>query len=343
MVNYNPSNVGILGSLFGYPYSLKEADLVLLPVPWDVTVSYGAGTSKGPSAILAASPQLDLSLHDIVEPWRYPCAMLDPSESLEKLSDSLRLPARRIIDQLEKGQEADLEAIQSINQGCQRMVDFVYDTAKHWMDMGKTVGLVGGDHSTPLGLIKALAERESFGILQIDAHMDLREAYEGFTYSHASIMYNAIQLEGVESVSQVGIRDFCEEEEAFRNTFDKNIFTYFDDQVKEDLMAGESWSNWVENIVSRLPAKVYVSFDIDGLIPSLCPNTGTPVPGGLSFESVNYLIRKVVSSGRKIVGFDLCEVSPGDNDWDANVGARVLYRLVTMTGISHGKIKSFFK
>ena len=83
------------------------------------------------------------------------------------------------------------------------------------------MGVVGGDHSSPLGLLKALANREEFGLLQIDAHMDLRAAYEGFTHSHASIMFNALKLEGVSSITQVGIRDYCEEEELYIKKFKK--------------------------------------------------------------------------------------------------------------------------
>lgn len=94
--------------------------------------------------------------------------------------------------------------------------------------------------------------------------------------------------------------------------------------------AGESWHSLCERIVARLPQQVYVSFDIDGLAPQYCPHTGTPVPGGLTFDEAVYLLSRVAASGRRIVGFDLCEVAPapsGEDEWDANVGARMLYKL----------------
>jgi agmatinase len=184
--------------------------------------------------------------------------------------------------------------------------------------------------------MKALSEKHAFGILQIDAHMDLRKDYEGFTFSHASIMRNAIQLDGVQSIVQVGIRDYCEEEETFIRACDKPIQSFYDDNIKEGLMIGDDWTDWVHSIIALLPEKVYISFDIDGLQPGLCPGTGTPVPGGLSFEQASFLIRKVAQSGRRIIGFDLCEVAPGA--WDGNVAARMLYRLITYTGVSHRAI-----
>lgn len=338
---YDPSGVGVSGSIFGYPYTEDESELLLLPVPWDVTVSYGGGASQGPQSILEASPQLDLSMHHVSKPWLYSCAMLPSDAALIDLNEQLRPQALAVIEALEEGKKPQQLALDNVNLGCEQMVNRVYELSKYWLDKGVSIGLVGGDHSTPLGLLRALSERGSFGILQIDAHMDLRSAYEGFKYSHASIMHHAIALEGISSLSQVGIRDYCEEEEVFRSHSEKPIYTYFDDQVKEGMLVGDSWSDWVQSIVTHLPENVYISFDIDGLTPFLCPNTGTPVPGGLSFEEAIYLIKKVVSSGRKIIGFDLSEVSPGAGDWDANVGARILYRLVTMTGVSQGKIKSF--
>jgi agmatinase len=340
MKSYNPSDVGIKGSIFGYPYSVKDSEMILIPVPWDATVSYRAGTSLGPTAILEASPQLDLSLHHIAEPWTYSCAMMEQDPDLAALNASTRPIAERVIDALEKGSIPESKDIDIVNSSCQQMIDFVYVQSKQQLKNGRTVGIVGGDHSTPLGLIRALAEEHEFGILQIDAHMDLRNAYEGFEYSHASIMYHAINTPNVKSITQVGIRDFCEEELQFIQGYNKHIHTYYDDQIKEGQMVGESWSDWVQNIVAKLPRKVYISFDIDGLLPNLCSNTGTPVPGGLSFAEVNYLLKKVVSAGRRIIGFDLCEVAPGNGDWDANVGARILYRLVTMTGLSQGKLKA---
>lgn len=200
------------------------------------------------------------------------------------------------------------------------------------MNEGKIVGLVGGDHSTPLGYMKAIGERHgSFGILHIDAHADLREAYEGFTYSHASIMFNALkEIPSLTRLTQVGIRDYCDAEAGMIKS-DSRIKTFFDADLATERFGGTSWKELCSRIISTLPDKVYVSFDIDGLSPDNCPSTGTPVPGGLSFNEAVFLLSELSNSGKTIVGFDLNEVAPNpdneDDQWDANVGARVLYKL----------------
>jgi len=183
--------------------------------------------------------------------------------------------------------------------------------------------------------MQALAEKHtSFGILHIDAHADLREAYEGFEFSHASIMFNALKIPQIKQLVQVGIRDYCEAELQLIQS-DQRITTYFDRDLKYQQFEGKAWSVICNQIINKLPEKVYLSFDIDGLDPKLCPHTGTPVPGGLEFEQALYLVEKLVNSDRKIIGFDLNEVAPGNDEWDANVGARLLYRLSNMCLVSN--------
>ncbi|MCF8411225.1 MAG: arginase family protein, partial [Crocinitomicaceae bacterium] len=131
---------------------------------------------------------------------------------------------------------------------------------------------------------------------------------------------------------QVGIRDISQSEIDLIELSNHRIRTFFDWDLKENSFNGISWSNQVDEIISELPQNVYVSFDIDGLIPSLCPNTGTPVAGGFQLEEITFLLFKLVESGKRIIGFDLNEVSPGESgDWDANVGARALWNLVCAT------------
>lgn len=338
MSKFAPSGVGVKGTLFGFPYQSDEAELIIVPMPWDVTVSYGGGTSNGPESVKEASSQLDFSIYGMDQPWLVKTFMEQNQEVLTS-SRQFRELAKDIIRRLESDQSVAIHEIEKINKACEEMINTGYTKARDIINSGKVAAFLGGDHSTPLGLIRALSEKESFGILQIDAHMDLRKAYEGFTFSHASIMYNAIQEDGVISITQVGIRDFCEEETQFVAGSVKPVHVFYDDQVKAGLMQGQTWDSWVRKIIDTLPDQVYISFDIDGLQPHLCPNTGTPVPGGLSFEEADYLLRSVVKSGKKIVGFDLSEVSPGDHDeWDANVGARVLYRLCCYWGLSSGVI-----
>ncbi|KEO73857.1 agmatinase family protein [Anditalea andensis] len=343
---FDPSGIGSSGSLFGLPFDEETAEVIVIPVPWEVTVSYSPGTVNGPETVLNASPQLDLYQGDIKDAWKMGIHMIEIPEHIKKISDNYRTLAKNYIKFLEMGEpEHDMLRLAAvpdlINKASEEMNLWVYQQVKHYRAMGKLVALLGGDHSTPLGMLKAIAEDEAaFGILQIDAHADLRVAYENFTYSHASISYNALQLPQVSKLVQVGIRDYAESE-AEMATSDKRIATFYDKDIKESLYGGRSWKSICEDIVKELPDKVYVTIDIDGLDPKLCPNTGTPVPGGLEMEEMLYLMKMVVLSGKEIIGFDVVEVAPGPDgeDWNGNVGARVLYRMCNLYGASNGRLK----
>jgi agmatinase len=202
------------------------------------------------------------------------------------------------------------------------------------------VALLGGDHSTPLGLIKAVAdENDNFGILQIDAHADLRESYQKFEYSHASICYNLLKFPQISKLVQVGIRDYCEDE-AILAKENNRVVTFYDSEIKEEHYEGKAWKIVCDDIIEQLPELVYITIDIDGFDPKLCPNTGTPVPGGFEVEQIMYLVKQIIKSGKKIIGFDLVEGAPGEDgsEWDGNVGARVLYRMANLYGVSEGKL-----
>jgi agmatinase len=121
------------------------------------------------------------------------------------------------------------------------------------------------------------------------------------------------------------------------------VITFYDEDIKDSLFHGKTWDTLCDEIIGQLPKNVYISFDIDGLDPKLCPATGTPVAGGLEFYQALHLIKKLVLAERKIIGFDLCEVSPGHNDWDANVGARILYQLANWCAASHKKLPLKFR
>jgi len=194
------------------------------------------------------------------------------------------------------------------------------------------VALLGGDHSISLGNLKAAAEKYGeIGVLQIDAHCDLRQAYMGFTYSHASIMYNALkEIPALKKLIQIGVRDYSPAEWQEANNNSSRVLTYLDKDIRCRLFEGETWKHIAEEIVSKLPSQVYISFDIDGLDPKLCPYTGTPVPGGFELEQLFYLFTMIIRSGRHIIGFDLTEIGIGDNGWDGNVGARILFKLCNL-------------
>jgi len=298
--------------LFGVRIDPIESELILIPVAWDGTASYGKGTAFGPQRIIQASHQLDMVDSAFGKPYRLGISYLEDFKYFSPIDYS-------------KFSKAEIQKHgEEINQA-------VFEESKKWIDLGKTIGVVGGEHSVPLGAIKAIDQScEAFGIVHIDAHHDLRDAYEGYPDSHASIMRNAKeQCKNLTELVSVGIRDYSADESSYAEK--TGIRTYYNDDIHRRLFSGDTWANICLEIISRLPNQVYISFDIDGLLPELCPNTGTPVPGGLSFNQATYLIEKIVESGRNIIGFDLCEVSPNLSDtadeWDANVGARVLYKL----------------
>jgi agmatinase len=333
---FNPNEIGHPnGNYFGMPYETGEGEIEIISVPWDATTSYNSGTSKAPKAIIDASLQVDLFDPDVKNAWEIKISSNGPD--LNHRNGVARIFANKVIKHLEKGGKiTDKEIsgyVELVNRASEEINTMIYLSSKFDLELGRFVAVVGGDHSVPFGLIQAVSEKyPGTGVLHIDAHADLRRAYEGFTHSHASIMYNVInKIPGISKLVQVGVRDFCEEEEILSSTNDK-IVTFYDNYLKNKQYEGVTWKQQCEEIISHLPQNVYISFDIDGLCPYLCPGTGTPVPGGLEFAETMYLIKQIAMSGKKIVGFDLCEVSPSDsNEWDANVGARVLFKLCCYT------------
>ncbi|RYZ24443.1 MAG: agmatinase family protein [Chitinophagaceae bacterium] len=328
----NPNN-----NVFGLPFTEDDARLVILPVPWEVTVSFGSGTARSAEQIMKASLQVDLFDPDVPDGWKQGFFMRETDRKILMKSDYLRKEAELYIDYISNGEIVDrnqfmCKSLREINEGSHFLNNWVHQQTKGLLEKGKLVALLGGDHSTPLGFFKALGETHGeYGILQIDAHCDLRVAYEDFVYSHASIMHNMLQeVPQVSRLVQVGIRDYSSGELDYIRQNPDRIRTFFDRDIRHRQFEGETWKAICEDIVSQLPQKVHISFDIDGLDPKLCPNTGTPVQGGFETEQVYYLFNKIRQSGKQIISFDLNEVSTSENGWDANVGARVLFKLCNL-------------
>lgn len=334
--------------IFGLPYSFEEAKVVYLPVPWEATTSYGAGTSFGPEAILNASAQIDVFDLDVKNPFLAGLYSLPVSEEIASMNRKSKALAQTIIDAY--GEIKDAPELQknlsTVNHNSKELNLFVQKEISRILKAGKIPALIGGDHSTPFGAFKAAAEQyPEFGILHFDAHSDTRKAYLGFDHSHASIMYNAsTQIPQIKKLVQVGIRDFCEEEFDFTSSQKDRFHVFYDQDLQQRKMSGVSFDKTADEIISKLPQNVWVSFDIDGLDPRFCPHTGTPVPGGLDYPEAIHILRKLAKSGRKIIGFDVVEVAPilGDSgepiqinqandEWDANVGMRLIYKLSALT------------
>lgn len=322
--------------IFGLPYTFAEAKVVYLPIPWDVTTSYGNGTHKGPKAILKASSQIDFFDLDYVDAFKAGLFMQKENSIIKKLNSETRKLAEKIINasdaEINKSKSLQ-KTLDKVNQASAKLNDYVYKETKKILSQNKISVLVGGDHSTPFGAIKAYAEKyPGLGILHFDAHSDTRVEYMGFHHSHASIMNNVMtKIPQVGKLVQVGIRDFCQQEYDFVQE-DKKIKTFFDAEIIEQKLKGKNFHQIAKDIVAHLPKKVYLSFDIDGLEPRYCPSTGTPVPGGLDYYELIMIVKEIVESKREIVGFDLVEVAPSGNkgdEWDANVGMRLLYKLTS--------------
>ena len=317
--------------IFGLHCTRDTAGVVLVPVPFDATSSYRTGAALGPDAIRKASVQVDLYDHTLGRIYERGIYMEPTDESIMHLSEQTRAIAEPIIA---GGGATDADAVQRIDAAGERVNAFVQSHTAAILAESRTPGIVGGEHSVSLGAIRAVAEHfgpaSPIGVLQIDAHMDLRDRYHGLRYSHASIMRNVLeQVPGVERIVQVGVRDFGQGELQFANEHDVRV--WYDDELFRKVGSGESFADLCRAIIDDLPERVYVSFDIDGLDPSLCPDTGTPVPGGLSFREAALLLHTLAESDRTVVGFDLVEVCPGQSEWDANVGARILYKLCSLT------------
>lgn len=334
MPHFDPDAPAEPGSgLYGLTSTPEEAKVVVVPVPFEATTSYGSGAADGPEAVLAASHQVDLFDLELGDFYREGIAMLDPDERVRDWNREAVGLARSVDEAL--ADEARAARIARVNEIGDALNGWVYEEVARWLDAGKIPCVLGGDHAVPFGAIRAYAERNpGMGILHLDAHADLRAAYEGYTHSHASIFYNVMErIPEVGKLVQVGIRDFGQGEYRYIRANADRVVTHFDQALAEARFAGATWREQIERIVSDLPERVYLSFDIDGLDPSLCPHTGTPVPGGLDFREACALIAGVVRSGRTIVGLDLCEVAPGPagDEWDANVGARLLYKMIGWT------------
>jgi agmatinase len=336
---FDPDAAAAEGSgIYGLPHTPAEARVVILPVPFEATTSYGGGTSAGPRAIFEASRQVDLFDRETGHPYEAGIAMLDEAPQVAEWNAEAKRIAQSVIARGGVVDEETRRAAAIVNDYGERLNEWVYAQTSALLGKEKIAVTLGGDHSVPFGAIRAHAERfPGLGILHLDAHADLRDAYEGFTWSHASIFHCVMtRIAGVARLVQVGVRDLGRAESAMIEASSGRIVTFFDADVAARKEEGTPFAAIADEIVSYLPDDVYLSWDIDGLDPTLCPGTGTPVPGGLSWNEAIGLLRAVVRAKKRIVGLDLCEVSPGATEWDANVGARLLYKMIGFALLSGG-------
>ena len=333
--------------------SFEQSPLVLIPVTWSVTASYGLGTDKAPSLIRKASNQLDF-----FNPL-FKCSYNDKIHFLKEDSIILSLNEQALswVKDLRHQTKKDSNSYEIINEACYSMIDWVYEKSCKMLSKGKIPAVVGGDHSVSQGLVKAIGEKYKgdYGLLHLDAHADLRVEYEGFKYSHASVIYNVLQLESApKKIVQVAVRDFCEEEYNLIQKED-SIECFFDDWIYNQMFEGQSWAKLCEKMVSQLPKQVYISLDVDALNWTYAPDTGTPVPGGMSFNQVLYLLTELKRQNKKLIAFDVVETAGASFkkeelskdklfshrlEWNGNVSARLLYYLSGLALDSFKKLKA---
>jgi len=318
--------------IFGLAYTQKDARVCLVPVPFEATASFHLGTLNAPQAILKASEQLDLYHPLAPRAWEQGISLLDENPNIRQLNQTL---FENVSTLRNSHNDSTQTLIDHINEQTTQLHHQVTAQCTALLNQNKRVGLIGGDHSTAWGNIAAhVARYPDMGILHFDAHDDLRQSYEGFIHSHASIFYNVLENLPLKKLVSLGIRDYCQTEQDYAEQHIANgrLSRFTQDELNQLLFKNMSWDQCCQRIAAELPPEVYISLDIDGLDPTYCPHTGTPVPGGLSFQQVVYLLRYLVQHDHRIVGFDCVEV--GAHEYDANVGARLLYEMCVLSLLS---------
>lgn len=315
-----------------------RAQVVIVSAPWGVTSAGGEGSAYAPDAVIESSAHIGQfdAVSGISLEGKVATAAVD--YDIQESSQRLGVDADKVISHIEDGGliagEYFTRKVARVNEGFVQMHESIYAQTKHWIETGKTVGVVGGDHTVGFGAVRAVAEHEGeIGVLYIDAYSDMHLAGESvFDYSHLSVARNIVEeIPAVGRMVQVGVRDISGEEYERVKT-DKRMSLFLMDDLAAARFGGRSWSDICNEVVAQLPQKVYISIDASVLSLDCCPHSKRPVAGGLSFNETVFLVDSVVASGRKIIGFDLTGIVPKfENNIDAVTGARLLAKLCCAT------------
>jgi len=344
-------------NIFGVTKTSEEvAEIILIPVTWDTTVSGEPGTYMGPENIFDMAEQVDFGFFETVHGKSVTkdgkVFMIEDLPNLPELAEenerwralidhyltwSYDNPDKPLLPKFQK-------VLFDLNKRCSEINMEVENVVTSYLEKGKVVGIIGGDHSVIFGALRAHAkfQKETFGLIHFDAHFDAREAYLKFDYSHASIMYNVFKSEVISNkigaYFQIGARDYDKAESDFIQNHTTLIPTYlythpeYDDLFTEQGDFNSKLGETIYIFKERGIKNIYITFDIDVLDPSLCPGTGTPVPGGINFGKTQFILNQL-SINFNIIGFDLVEVG-SEEEWDGNVGARILQLLSEYTLLS---------
>lgn len=288
---------GIEGSYAGLPEefsSLKNSKIVILPVPFDLTTTYQHGTQEGPAALIEASRNMEL--YDI-----------ETNSCVYQIG---------------------IHTAEEVNQpSSELMQKELYKRTSEYLSQGKFVVTLGGEHSISFAPIKAHAKHyPGISILQIDAHADLQEAYEGNPWSHASVMARVREISDISSIVSVGIRSMSYEEAQVVER-EKTFYAHELD------IEGQ----WIDKVINQLTDLVYITFDLDGFDSSLMPSTGTPEPGGLNWNQAMALLKKVAEK-KNIVGLDVVELCPSPTNLAPDyLAAKLVYKILSYQYFYHPK------
>lgn len=254
--------------------SFESSRIVVLPAPYEHTVSYGGGTKRGPAALIKASQYVEFY-----------------DEELDReLCNEVGIAT---VAPLQFDRKKDAAAL-----------EIIYDSVRSLLHAGKFVVTLGGEHTISQAPIKAHLERyPELSVIQFDAHSDLRDSYLGSKFSHASVMARVAEFMDPRRIVQVGIRAQCIEESRFIR--EKGVATFY----AHDIRSRNNETSWHDDVLSRLGENVYITFDVDGLDPSIMPSTGTPEPNGLYWSETMHLLRKI-GEQRRIIGCDVVELAP---------------------------------
>ncbi|HKK87910.1 MAG TPA: arginase family protein [Saprospiraceae bacterium] len=306
------------GNFAGLPHAGEEASIFYLPIPWDATTSGRKGTSQGPENILRQSLEIDLFDPQVPRSWSFGHQFLEIDHDLLSLNNRIR-------GMVENHRENQID-LHEINESCAAVNEYVFKEVSKYLSSKRLITLIGGEHSLSLGSIRAhLQMYPDMNVVQLDAHMDLRRAYEGLKYSHASVFYNVLNNLPLKGLFQIGVRDFCSEEWD-RAQGEDCIHSLTAEEIFKGKARGRHFEKQLNKFLEPLAKEVYLSLDIDVLEPHLCPGTGTPVPGGLAFWDIMLIVDFIQGSGRKIVGFDLVETG-GEAYVDGFTAAKLLYNI----------------
>ena len=308
-------------------FGMNASSIFIYSVPWDVTVTYRSGSHQSPGFIQESMAQLDDQHPFSTESIQL--TFLPVNSSIVGLQHEYKKVSSSIIDALNHQKNLtsrQQQQLAEINRASCELNQLVLNDIHH--HRSSPVILCGGEHGVGVGYLDSLANRvESFSILQIDAHMDCRVQYFGYDYSHASVMTHYANHQAVSGITQIGIRDYASVETQFQAQSDTPFHVFTDYGLHQQLFQGNSWHDVCQQILGTLSDRVFISLDVDGLMAYLCPATGTPVPGGLSYNQLVYLLEQV-SKTKHVIGAELVEVNASSgSDWNADVGARLLFLL----------------